>query len=58
MILTCFSGFVMLNLFLDDLLLIIWAQRLICRHECLARMLYLVEGHKFLIVAKTFHVPI
>jgi hypothetical protein len=26
-------------------------------HECLALMLYLVEGHKFLFVAKTFHVP-
>jgi hypothetical protein len=37
--------------------LIIWGQRLICHHECLALMLYLVEGHKFLFVAKTFHVP-
>jgi hypothetical protein len=26
-------------------------------HECLAPMLYLVERHKFLFVAKTFHVP-
>jgi hypothetical protein len=39
------------------LILIIWGQRLICHHECLAPMLYLVEGHKFLFVAKTFHVP-
>jgi hypothetical protein len=38
--------------------LIIWGQRLICHHECLALLLYLVEGHKFLFVAKTFHVPI
>jgi hypothetical protein len=56
MILTCFSGLAMLNLWLDKLILIIWGQRLICRHECLALMLYLVEGHKFLFVAKTFHV--
>jgi hypothetical protein len=32
-------------------------QRLISHHECLAPMLYLVEGHKFLFVTKTFHVP-
>jgi hypothetical protein len=38
-------------------LLIIWGQRLICHHECLALLLYLMEGHKFLFVAKTFHVP-
>jgi hypothetical protein len=38
-------------------LLIIWGQRLICHQECLALLLYLVEGHKFLFVAKTFHVP-
>jgi hypothetical protein len=38
-------------------MLIIWGQRLICHHECLALMLYLVEGHKFLFVAKAFHVP-
>jgi hypothetical protein len=38
-------------------LLIIWGQRLTCHHECLALMLYLVEGHKFLFVTKTFHVP-
>jgi hypothetical protein len=25
--------------------------------KCLALLLYLVEGHKFLFVAKTFHVP-
>jgi hypothetical protein len=37
-------------------LLIIWGQRLICHHECLALLLYLVEGHKFPFVAKTFHV--
>jgi hypothetical protein len=30
---------------------------LIFHHECLALMLYLVEGHTFLFVAKTFHVP-
>jgi hypothetical protein len=36
--------------------LIIWGQRLICHHECLALLLYLMEGHKFF-VAKTFHVP-
>jgi hypothetical protein len=35
----------------------IWVQRLICHHECLATMLYLVEVHKLLFVAKTFHVP-
>jgi hypothetical protein len=57
MILTCFSGLAMLNLWLDSLFLIIWDQRLISHHECLALMLYLVEGHKFLFVAKTFHVP-
>jgi hypothetical protein len=39
------------------LILIIWGQRLICHNECLARMLYLVEGRKFLFVTKTFHVP-
>jgi hypothetical protein len=39
------------------LFFIIWGQRLICHHECLALLLYLVEGHKFLFVAKTFHVP-
>jgi hypothetical protein len=39
-------------------LLIVWGQRLICHHECSALLLYLVEGHKFLFVAKTFHVPI
>jgi hypothetical protein len=39
-------------------LLIIWGQRLICHNECLALLLHLVEGHKFLFVAKTFHVPI
>jgi hypothetical protein len=39
-------------------LLIIWGQRLICHHECLALLLYLMEGYKFLFVAKTFHVPI
>jgi hypothetical protein len=38
-------------------MLIMWGQRLICHHECLALLLYLVEGHKFLFVAKTFHVP-
>jgi hypothetical protein len=38
-------------------LLIIWGQRLICYHELLALLLYLMEGHKFLFVAKTFHVP-
>jgi hypothetical protein len=38
-------------------LLIIWGQRLICHHECLALLLYLVKGPKFLFVAKTFHVP-
>jgi hypothetical protein len=38
-------------------LLIICGQRLICHHECLALLPYLVEGHKFLFVAKTFHVP-
>jgi hypothetical protein len=38
-------------------LLIIWGQRRICHHECLAPLLYLVEGHKFFFVAKTFHVP-
>jgi hypothetical protein len=38
-------------------LLIIWGQRLICHHWCLAPLLHLVEGHKFLFVAKTFHVP-
>jgi hypothetical protein len=37
--------------------LIIWGQRLICHHECLALLFYLVEGHKFLFVAKTFNVP-
>jgi hypothetical protein len=35
-----------------------WGQMLICHHECLALLLYLVEGHKFLFAAKTFHVPI
>jgi uncharacterized metal-binding protein len=39
------------------LILIIWGQSLICHHECLDLMLYLVEGHKFLFVAKTSHVP-
>jgi hypothetical protein len=34
-------------------LLIIWSQRLICHHEYLALLLYLVEGHKFLFVACT-----
>jgi hypothetical protein len=29
----------------------------ICHHECLALLLHLVEGQKFLFVAKTFHVP-
>jgi hypothetical protein len=53
MILTCFSGLAMLSLWLD----IIWGQRLICHYECLALMLYLVEGHKLFFVAKTFHVP-
>jgi hypothetical protein len=38
-------------------LLIIWGQRLICHHECLTPLLYLVEEHNFLFVAKTFHVP-
>jgi hypothetical protein len=57
MILTCFIGFVMLNLCLDDLILIIWGQWLICHHECLAPMLYLVVGHKLFFVANTFHVP-
>jgi hypothetical protein len=38
-------------------LLIIWGQRLICHHECLALLIYLVEEPKFLFVAKTFHVP-
>jgi hypothetical protein len=38
-------------------LLIIWGQRLICHHECLALLLHLVEGPKFLCVAKTFDVP-
>jgi hypothetical protein len=47
----------MLNLWLDSLFLIIWGQRLICHHECLAPMVDLVEGHKFLFVEKTFHVP-
>jgi hypothetical protein len=37
--------------------LIMWGQRLICHHECSTLMLYLVEGHKFVFVAKTFHVP-
>jgi hypothetical protein len=56
MILTCFSDFAMPNLCLDDLF---WSYGpLICHHECLARMLYLVDGHKFLFVARTFHVPI
>jgi hypothetical protein len=32
-------------------LLIIWSQRLICHHECLALLLYLVEGHQFPFVA-------
>jgi hypothetical protein len=27
-------------------------QRLICHHECLALLLYLVEGHKFLFCRK------
>jgi hypothetical protein len=40
------------------LILIIWVQRLICHHECLALLLYLMQGHKLLFVAKTFHVPI
>jgi hypothetical protein len=57
MILKCFSGLAMLNLWLDSLFLIIWGQRLICHHECLAPMVYLVEEHKFLFVFKTFHVP-
>jgi hypothetical protein len=57
MTLTYFSGFSMLNLWLDSLFLIIWGQRLIYHHECLAPMLYLVERHKFLFVTKTFHVP-
>jgi hypothetical protein len=39
-------------------LLITWGQRLICHHECLALLLYLVKGHKFLFVAKIFHVTI
>jgi hypothetical protein len=39
-------------------LLIIWGQRLTCHHECLALLIYLVEGPKFLFVVKTFHVPI
>jgi hypothetical protein len=47
MVITCFSGIAMLNLCLDDFILIIWGQRLICHHECLARLIYLVEGHKF-----------
>jgi hypothetical protein len=38
-------------------LLIIWGQRHIRHHGCLALLLYLVEGHKFLFVAKTFYVP-
>jgi hypothetical protein len=38
-------------------MLIIWGQRLICHQECLALTLYLVEGHKFLFVTTTFHVP-
>jgi hypothetical protein len=38
-------------------LLIICSQRLICHHECLTLLCYLVEGHKFPFVAKTFHVP-
>jgi hypothetical protein len=38
-------------------LLIIWGQRLNYHHKCLTLMLYLVEGHKFLFVEKTFHVP-
>jgi hypothetical protein len=38
-------------------LLNIWGQKLIWHHECLALLLYLMEGHKFLFVAKTFHVP-
>jgi hypothetical protein len=29
----------------------------ICHHECLALLLYLVEGHKFTFVTKTYHVP-
>jgi hypothetical protein len=29
---------------------------LICHHECLAPMLYLVEDQKFLSVTNTFHV--
>jgi hypothetical protein len=42
---------------MDNFFLIIWGQRLICHHERLAPMIDLVEGHKFLFVAKTFHVP-
>jgi hypothetical protein len=38
-------------------LLIRWGQRFICHHECLALLLYLMEGHKFLFVTKSFHVP-
>jgi hypothetical protein len=53
-----FSGFAMLNLWWIASLLIIWSQRLICHHECLALLPYLLEGHKFLFLTKTFHVPI
>jgi hypothetical protein len=35
-------------------LLIIWGQRIICHHKCLALLLYLVEGHKFLLSQRHF----
>jgi hypothetical protein len=57
MILTCVMACSCLICGWIGSLLIIWGQRLICHHECLALLLYLVEGHKFLFVAKTFHVP-
>jgi hypothetical protein len=49
----CYAQFV-----LGWFILILWGQRLIFHHECLAHLLYLVEGHKFLFVSKIFHVPI
>jgi hypothetical protein len=35
-------------------LLIIWGQRLICHHECLALLLYFVEGHSFFLLQRHF----
>jgi hypothetical protein len=57
MIFTCLVAWLCLICGWIASLLIIWGQRLICHHECLALLLSLVEGHKFLFVAKTFHVP-